>query len=216
MPTDIETAACILNQSQDNYRKAWNIFYAESEPMCSTDRFFEILEHFFGIIVDERSKGGRDMDAVKRAAKELVRRSHVEHYYGENWAMLRFPFSFDEILMFARRWNDMYEELHKVLFDTVTDKGDDSYGDFIDSLPLAGRHVVEKCLEGGYSHRGLTHGINHAMKKRDKGNTVVEVEMVLQGENYFRMSLNDALKDMYPSIVRQKFSRDMLGVIEKV
>jgi hypothetical protein len=73
------------------------------------------------------------------------------------------------------------------------ERGDDGYGDLMDSLPLAGREIVRAITEDEIAnYKQLEKAlVEHPLKK-----------FVLGGENYVRMALEEKLKEQFPSIVK--------------
>lgn len=86
------------------------------------------------------------------------------------------------------RYRALKAELSKKCWDLPgLEKGDDSYSDFIDALPLAGRTIVEHILSGGIStYEGLEAVLSgHGRPEMSKG--------ILDGENYVAMKLEEVL-----------------------
>tara|TARA_Y100000034_G_C6865183_1_gene394246 strand:+ start:122 stop:754 length:633 start_codon:yes stop_codon:yes gene_type:complete len=210
MATDIETAACVLNQAQENFDKAWHIHWEEDVIPLDEGKFWEILDHFINILVDEHDK--TKLDAIERATMELARRAWTGQYW-KGCNIVVNAFDLDDVIDFTKRWDDYKERLFHILFDVVKDRGDDSYGDFIDALPLAGRDIVNKCFDELYVYKALEADIRELELIYDSG---LDVDLILHGESYFSSRLKDAIKHYYAKKIKHDFSRDTLGVIEAV
>ncbi len=168
---NITSAAKSLNEAQIVFDKAWHKYFDEIEPL-SRKRFWELMPCFI-------SNLDKDFNSEK-ACREFVRKSE---YSDESY-------TFDEAVRFARAWDAYKSDLRNSEFSNIKfGKGDDSCGDLIDSLPLAGPEFMGRCLVGDFS--GLTEFCVElaAASKFSK--------QIYNGENYFGMFLEDSVKEFF-------------------
>lgn len=79
------------------------------------------------------------------------------------------------------------------------DKGDDSYGDFCDSLPLAGRKIVEALLDEEQCLWSYDR-VQAELTADVHGGKLTE--LICEGENYFAMFLEDKLLYHFAAVAR--------------
>jgi rubrerythrin len=100
-------------------------------------------------------------------------------------------------MRFAKTYELKASKLYKPLFEVVEGRGDDGYGDLLDNLPLIGREVYEKALDGYYGNESA---LRDAVLESFKG-TVKEAERLISyifnGENYNQMSLNEKGREVF-------------------
>lgn len=101
------------------------------------------------------------------------------------------------------RWENMvrflvkYEEVKATLSKKMHDmkgleRGDDGYGDLMDSLPLAGREVVSGIMVDDIAnYKQLVKALKDYPLK----------DFILNGENYVEMALESKLKEQLPGIL---------------
>lgn len=128
-----------------------------------------------------------------------------------NWFYgLRMTRSFDLALWFVR-----FAKSYRFLANNklaqgldFVDRGSDSFGDLLDALPLAGRDVYEKACEGYFgSEKALEDAIKAAFEAKfaEAGfagpfaakNVKKAVGIVLNGENYVAMGLEDVARENF-------------------
>lgn len=181
-----------LLKARETYHDAWVKATAQRE-LLKPARFWAILKRLKDIRI--LSLSGPYCDASKRAADELFRLCQCDELEASGRKV-----TFDELVSFIANWDALVDKLHTVLFDVVTGKGDDSYGDLCDSLPLVGRAGVKKLLtmkEGAHSNVDVENVIRtHAADGTDYGPDVWWT-YIWQGENYWRMMLDDAAEERY-------------------
>lgn len=189
--TTLHRLAAAKFKADEAYEDAWSRKQVE---LMHPDRFWPILDAFVKIV------GNRDLnqrDASKNACDELYRRCVCGELQGV---------TFDDLIQFNANWNALSSELHTALFNTVTGKGDDSYGDLCDSLPLIGRENVTRLLNDGT----LTNDdiVDIIENSRPIGtNKDVWREFVWEGENYFTMFLEDEARERFVHVARQSGPR---------
>ena len=168
-----------LIAAEDQYENAWDNFL-ETVPALENDRFWKMVDSLRDLIVKlSVGKYAINKHVIKQGVSEFFRLAQVKNTF----------YNFDEAIQFIKNWSKVKTELHEKLFGVITDKSDDGYNDFIDSLPLAGQGVYNNCVN----------------KKYKNGNQIFEyltlqvsesyAKIIMFGENYFEMSLRDEAKN---------------------
>tara|TARA_R110000824_G_scaffold217119_1_gene403643 strand:- start:679 stop:1383 length:705 start_codon:yes stop_codon:yes gene_type:complete len=151
-------------------------------PLLTDDEFWSVLAVYRKEVLSS-IRGGRKSEA---SAHSLQCRMESR---GEQKAAL--------YMRFAKTYERKAAGLYKPLFEVAEGRGDDSYGDFLDNLPLIGREVYEKALEGYYGNESA---LRDAVLESFKG-TVKEAERLLSyifnGENYNQTSLNEKGREVF-------------------
>lgn len=185
----LANSAKAMRQANSTYEKAWDNHFDSEVELLDDDRFWQIQE----IFVKQLFRSGL---RVEHAADELCRAAWCTEHKMEGVTL-------QDMARFAKTWTAKKDALYQPLFDVVEGKGDDGYGDFLDALPLAGREVYEACLDGDYGNNrvlivGITTSLAHhevaPQKYADKF-----LQMILNGENYIRMMLENAAKNFTAS-----------------
>ena len=198
-----------LGAAEVAFDKAWREFY-NTIPNLEMSRFWEILPHyrnevFSYVLVRKDRQGG-----VEKAAWEFFRKPYVTQLDGGRAT----EYTVQEALSFAVTYADVTDKLYKPLFNVVKDRGDDAYGDLLDSLPLVGQVQIEKCLGKSYgNYKRFLGGIKTEISEvvvesfptkgdpeiclRVDGYTEKMTKFILSGENYNKMFLNDAAKKCF-------------------
>ena len=166
-----------LLDAQKQYEKSWDAFF-ENVPLLEIGRFWKMVDKLKELIV-ERMPTNSSL-ATDRAIDEFFRLAQTEATF----------YTFGEAVQFAKTWDELKSKLYDVLFNIVTDKGDDGYGDLMDSLPLAGPLVYEQCVNKILkNNKDIIKSLGLAFKGDEK-----MVKFVFHGENYFRMRLEEEAK----------------------
>jgi hypothetical protein len=164
------------------YRDGFDKFW-ETVKVLPDNRFFEIIDLYVREILTYRFRLGRT-NGVKLAAKELFRKALCNEK----------GYSMDEMVRFAKTYQEIKSRLHTPLFELVEDKGDDSYSDLIDNLPLLGQKTFNSVEAKEYGNASLVRStILQTALIQGKGFTAFR-EFVWDGENYNAMNLRDAAK----------------------
>jgi hypothetical protein len=98
------------------------------------------------------------------------------------------------VVRFLNKYEEVKSTLHKKCNDLRgLERGDDGYGDLMDSLPLAGKDIVE----------GLINDDIATYKQLEEAFTLKNDQplkkFILDGENYITMKLEEALQSAYLS-----------------
>jgi hypothetical protein len=106
---------------------------------------------------------------------------------------------------FHHRYNAVVSALNRRLWDMKgLEKGDDSYGDFCDSLPLAGRRIVELLLdesEAMWSYDLLKRELDGVQDGK-------LTSLICDGENYMRMAIEDKVHYFFSVVARELNKRE--------
>jgi hypothetical protein len=95
---------------------------------------------------------------------------------------------------FLKRYELFVHELSDKCWDMPgLERGDDGFGDLMDSLPLAGRDVCQGILEGDIANYRQ---LEKAVKGLLKG-------FILDGENYIAMGISSAVKRAFLIVARE-------------
>jgi hypothetical protein len=100
----------------------------------------------------------------------------------------------EQSVRFRNHYEQLTGKLSKMLWEMPgLERGDDGYGDLIDSLPLAGRAVLDGLFrEEIVSFKQLEKALADNPLK----------DFILNGENYIQMKLTEALEQAYLSVAR--------------
>lgn len=172
--------ARIKQAADEAYHEAW-VASRSTTKRLPTDRFWAIMAFFRRFIVSldqsDPSRGGCD---------ELFRRVITN-----DMVICGRAVTFDELVSFIENWTAVTDALHKHLFDIMTDKGDDSYGDLCDNLPLIGRFGVRHLLKlspGSFDNKSVIKHIDAENPGKDPDKWR---EFIWNGENYWCMFLDN-------------------------
>lgn len=174
---NITTAAKNFVQAKNAYEKAFNEYFENLQPL-PIPRFWTLLEGFQKLVFGPMFKNPID---------ELFRRPQAEGF--TTGGIKTFPYSFKEATQFANNWRKLKDELYQPLFNVIQDRSDDSYGDLLDALPLAGQTVVDNCLKKQYNYEDFCDAVKIVHPKAEK--------IILHGENYFGMLLKEEARRRY-------------------
>jgi hypothetical protein len=178
--------ATVLNEAKEMYENQWQLFQIEAErkPM-SEDRFWHIVGEYRSLIV--YAKNINRVNEPEWAADELLRRSLVE----------RHDISFDEAVHFALNWPLYVQKFYRAADksgEIKWDLSDDGFGDLMDGLVLCGKDFLNRLQNDDFEGR------KH-FRREAKDILGDLADMVLDGENYFGMSLESAAKDRFVGYV---------------
>jgi rubrerythrin len=171
-----------------------------SLELLSDDEFWNMLPRYRKAVLSS-IVGGRDTEASAHnfsCGMELR---------GEQKAAI--------YMRFAKTYENISARLYKPLFETV-ERGDDGYGDLLDSLPLAGRAFHEKAATGYFGNEealaeGVREGLREAVteslrcswsKTEPTDEQIAErleraVSHIVNGENYNRMALSEKGREVF-------------------
>ena len=189
----LNLAARAKDKANTEYHETWLQATANVERL-DVNRFWAILELWKSSILNLDRH-----DVSKYACDELFRQCICDDLIvrGKSLAQGGGKVTFDELVRFIENYEAITAALHDYLFDVVEGKGDDSYGDLCDGLPLIGREGVKLLLSMDNNHENnpAVEGIirdNCGKHDADKW-----TDMIWNGENYWRMFLGDEAERRY-------------------
>lgn len=213
--------ARVLKQAQDKYdelMRNYGGWISLKEPLDEAT-FWRITDTFriliFQAITLDRA------DPVDWAADEMCRLATYPHT--QTWWIDEFQkfdnLLFPTVLQYAYTYENYRTKAYK-LVDAMkqieTGKGDDGFGDMMDSLPILGHKFfrrMEKMRFYNYKHfREVIHKTvrEHVKALGDKytyyEDKIVKklAHMIIEGENYFSMTLEEKTKEWLPRYFTQE------------
>lgn len=194
----LNKAAKAKAKAESNYEKAWRRARTDT-PRLDVDRFWDIMEYFREKVLYDR------YDASKYATDELFRRCICDQLEVNGTKV-----TFDELVMFLENYNAVEAALRDALWEVVTDKSDDSYGDLCDSLPIVGREGVAKLLSAspdfGHDNNTVISVIDESCPK--DFDPAKWRKFIWDGENYFEMMFEEAAQTRYVHEARDHKPRE--------
>jgi len=187
-------ASVIANAVNENFEFNIQNMINESLPfqVQEIDKFFRLVSVFQDVFKYRTNKS-----KSKDICHEFVRRlltgeanSLRAQSEGDNLVFL-------DAIRFVKTIQESGIFMSPILFDVVDDKGDDGYGDLLDSICLAGREVYQKIMCGAYQ-------VGDYDKLKSDVRSAVGVELaqfILNGENYIAMFTTDKVKEFFYSWV---------------
>lgn len=175
-------AAIKVNEAESAFREAFKELW-QTIPRMPLDG-----GQFWCIMSDFRRIYGRSLSlcgprgASEHACDEFVRQSVNEE---------RRHRTLGDCMKFTRQWDLLTDKMYQPLFNVIKSKNDDSYGDFLDAFPLAGKEVIDRALTTGNKGFEVESDITDALSKDNHR------KIIWEGENYFRMNLEDACRKFY-------------------
>jgi hypothetical protein len=181
-------AASIFKEAENHFDDAFRSFLMSVEPMDFDDPKVAKITKYIR----------KDMDRPyrhdsKTSMFEVVRSS-----------LRGYDFDYMDIMAFSRLHINLKNEMYKPLFDVISGRGDDSYGDLLDALILAGPAVVKRIISGSYregENDRVEEDIRTAVEKSGESEKVTK--SIIHGENYVGMFLEDGLKEYFFSYLRE-------------
>jgi hypothetical protein len=170
---------CRLAEAKANYHKLFQEFFKELEPL-EDGQFWSLLKNTFVPEV---------LRAFVNKTPGYISTTAAHNLFCQP---IKSSISFDTGLHFAATWRLKTKELYTPLFDIVENRGDDAYGDLLDSLPLLGHKFYERCLAGDFKN-------NKDFENEVKLTCKTEgfAKFILHGENYFAMHLWDKAEEFF-------------------
>lgn len=197
MCTTIEGLGIAAAQSICAFRNAWDLYW-ESLPLMPERRFWDLLQHFRNDVYQYRL-GYKRSNGVEQAAAEFCRKALTKQ--GE-WTV-------PECLLFAKTYTNIVSRLSRK-YATLFEFQGDSFGDFMDALPLVGPYPLGVAWSPATA-QDLVHLVSAAVSDQ------AQFRLITRGENYLRMSLRDATRHYWlvemlerqPDAVRQQSRLDL-------
>lgn len=170
-------------QADKEYGEAFRAHLRVFKPL-DDEEFWPILELFQGNVVSRLKYG----NGVKEGAHNLLCEL-VYHRTGED----RMD-AWENMARFLARYEQNTRRLSAKMNDMPNlDRGDDSYGDLLDSLPLAGKEIFDAIMGDDIANNKQLEKafIDHPLGK-----------VILHGENYVCMTFEKVLLKSFVSVSR--------------
>jgi len=162
-------------QLKEGLRKSFSIYLDTLEEL-DDDTFWNMINELREILIQSIPTGLSKSINNAKIIESCDRFTWIYAFGNKNDC-------FDDFLRFVKTYNKKVSALYRPLFDVISGFGDDGYGDLLDSFPLWGRKRYEMALNSEIEG---------------------ENEEQYQGENYFRMRLEQAVFEKFCSISRHK------------
>jgi len=156
--------------------------YMDDLDCLNDDRFWDILNKFRSLLNRKGLSTTLAVDELFRLATE------TDADVGEN------NYSTLEAIRFAKTYRVKAAVLYKPLFDVIEGRGDDSYGDLLDNLPLMGQDMYKQLIGDGEKSNYGNHSVFESavkdvilIEEENRMTPALEDRMrkhILQGENY--------------------------------
>ena len=202
----LATPAAALLEARGRWTAVKDTFIRNAEPI-SVKRFWELHPIFFREVVNFLARG-RD-EVVKHAFDEVCRKVDADSFHqyeqregvSQNFAIEHY--GYDDLVGFMLRWRLMTDDLAEAWDGVPMNRGDDSFNDLCDSLPLMGERIIKRVINKEIlSPEQLKDDVRDAPLL--VGVTPDIAGFVLDGENYFRMRMEEVFTDrLWYHIVRQ-------------
>lgn len=189
MKNNVTKAAEKFILAKREYYKHFDNWFISLPCLFSSDskRFWELAVIYRDAVITYSNR----TDQSKLGADEFYRAS----LYKAPWRDCP-DYTFDEALAFGASYGVIKKNLYEELFEIVTDKGDDSYGDLLDNIVLCGPEFYIHCLQGDYKNND---DIKAGIERHFPG----KLEYIWQGENYNEMMLRNAASKYFENMVAQ-------------
>mgnify|MGYP007026198128 FL=1 len=194
---DLRLKAMAYREAKENYGTAFRDYFTNQVTELPEDRFWELQAVLRGEVCTFRF-GYKRTNGVEQACREFFRKPVADDF--GRYA----SYSLEEAISFAKSWQGWRGRLYQPLFDVVEDRGDDAYGDLLDSLPLAGSDLVGNALAREF---GNQQQLDAGVLEGCGGNEQL-AKLILHGENYVAMALADAAQEHYATNVEDWPTRD--------
>lgn len=200
-PKSLDDTVLQLQSATKAYDEAWRINFNKIK-ILPMPRFWEMVVLFRQEVVRRLGPKFDSRKAVDEFFRIPQAADHTAVWDGRQWLKSKSPYTFEEAVQFARTWEEVKGPLYDKLFNIIEGKGDDSYGDLLDALPLAGQKFYERCLAGKFYN--CDDFIELLKAEDDK-----LFDTIYEGENYFEMFLEEEAKRRYVFEVEDKVVADV-------
>lgn len=178
--------------AEREYHTAFQTYFDEEVQTLPGRRFWQLWAVFRAEAVHFRFQRNIT-NGIESAANELFRKALAGDFQLLCGRVTVASFTMAEAVQFAKSWRQLSRDLYEPLFDVVTGRGDDAYGDLLDALPLASRKVVMRALEHGYlNDRDLEEAVRSSCRVHPP-----MADLILHGENYVAASLFEAARQYF-------------------
>lgn len=196
----------------DRFERAVRSFIDQSNALDG-EEFWPLVDRLATLI-------SRNLKSSRTAINEFVRSALFDQKHSasirdqdrrEHWAEIMLG-SWVRLVEFVRAYRKVKVGLRRATQDWPDlDKSDDSFGDFIDALPLGGKTRTQ-LICGGIDGKGR---IENYQQLGVNLFTFPLEQFIMNGENYVESTLTDALIEYLPSIARDFFADPRSEKLEK-
>jgi len=186
----LKNLAVERHKATERYEEAMN------ERIDSVKRFSSVdeMKIFWSMVsllcAEVAQRKNRGIDVSKHACREFCRKSISEELSfltSQDQRKVEIHISLDDIQRMLVTWREITLDLFDPLFEPA-ERGDDSYNDLLDTLPLAGEEFYQNALKKTFDsnkelHEAVGKAVNNPFLKKT----------ILNGENYFRRELRNAI-----------------------
>lgn len=214
-------SARVLRKAQEDYDRLMRNYGAAVEinkPLPEAT-FWRITETFRTLIL--QALVTKRPEPVHWAADEMFRLATYNN--AANWwetKLKMYTPSFFETLNYAFTYSQYRRECYR-LFDDIKQvsencgRGDDAFGDLVDGLPMLGHTFYKRMMAKkfyDYPHfvkitrktvAGFVTDLGDDYKNVADELTKKFSRLILEGENYFGMTLEDAAKEWFPRFYKE-------------
>jgi hypothetical protein len=189
-------------KAQVEYAHAFSDYLRE-QPLLPIKRFWELVAKYRGLVIERLAPSFAGAvqvgNATERAADEFFRIPHAYGRHTPKGVRERRPaWNFDEAIQFANHYGTIDDEKYKPLFDVVKGRGDDAYGDLLDSLTLLGPEFHQQCLDGLRNNEAFEEAVALTIAKVCPNAKIPQfTRYVLRGENYNAMHLREMAQQFF-------------------
>ena len=180
-------AYLLAKAKMDNAYLGW---WVNDVNPCDDDTGYKLLEEFHKHVETFYIGYKRHDVGVKHAANELFRRTRT----GES------TWTYEQVAGFVKWYDRIHHQIGRGI-GHLFDYHGDGFGDLCDSLPLAGKAVIERCLASHpKSNKPRRDGF---LDENEIGQAVMDAlgekwhKFICNGENYVEMALSDQAKKWF-------------------
>ena len=188
--SELHTLAKAHLLAKSAFNRAYCRFWQAEVKPCSDETGWKLLEIFRGEIERYHFKFKRREEGIKQAAWEIFRQELV----GQT------DYGFEDLVGFVKWYGALKGKISQAIGHLYEFHGD-SFGDLVDSYPLAGRELVERALATHpKSDRPRREGY---LDEQEVGAAVLEKlgsqwhKLICEGENYVVSALEVACRKCY-------------------
>lgn len=174
--------------AQAAFNQEWIRYWHTVQP-CTDEVGWKVMETFRGTVDLYVFKYKRGDVGIKQSAWEVFRQTLT----GEA------EYSFDDALGFVKWYEQLKQKISRGI-SHLFDYHGDSYGDLVDSYPLAGKSLAERALASNpKSDRPRREGFLDETEVRESVKELGEqwYKLIAHGENYVESSLEHAAVKAY-------------------
>ena len=200
MSTVTQTAQAFCRARQE-YHQAFRDYFDSQVERLDANCFWQLQPVFVHEVYSYRFGYGRT-NGVEQAANELFRKPFAEQFTTFGGPDVP-QYTLEDAVRFAKSWREISRQLFDPLLQCTEIKSSDSYGDLLDSLPLAGQVVVDRCLPAdNHSDDAIVTYLQLRDAVRQSAALKEYPELspfILNGENYIAMNLFEAGRQYFAS-----------------